>query len=527
MSPRITSISAALLAFLSFLFTTLASEPSWTRFRGPNGSGVSLSAKPPANISTDNLAWKTVIPPGHSSPIISGNKLFLTALETNRLVTLAFDTQSGRLLWRRLAPEVPIEPVHDFNTPATPTPVADGEHLYVYFGSYGLICYDLDGREPWTKPIPTPKNLYGSASSPILHRDRLILVLDDDANLPDSKLSRSRLIALNKNSGELAWETPRPLHRSGWSTPVIWSREKSEELIVLGSGRLTAYDPATGAEKWFVTGFARETAVVPVIGHGHVYASSAMGGIAEENPDLEPLWKAMLYFDANNDQKIATNEITEHFTFPLRPEVPPSHPGFGVPVPSDPKIRAERQRSIFNNIDKDRDGIWTREEFIANLGPRPFKPWLAAIRPPEPGTTGEITDTHIAWELRRSIPELPSPIFRQDRLYLVRNGGILTCVNAATGKIIYDERLNAPGQYSASPVIAGDHLYLVSNNGLLSVIKTGDTFELISQHDLADRAFVTPALDHNTLYFRTKSHLIAFRLQNGSKSERNKPISEP
>ncbi|HEX7861107.1 MAG TPA: PQQ-binding-like beta-propeller repeat protein [Verrucomicrobiae bacterium] len=517
MSPRTIVITAILSTFLSLLLTTVAADPSWTRFRGPNGSGVALNSAPPTQITTNNLAWKISIPPGHSSPIVSGNKLFLTAFETNRLVTLAFDTRAGRLLWRRAAPEVPIEPIHDFNSPATPTPVADAERLYVYFGSYGLICYDLDGRELWTKPIPTPKNLYGSASSPILHRDLLILVLDDDANLPDSKLSRSRLVAFHKNSGELAWETPRPLHRSGWSTPVIWPHNNIKDLLVLGSGRLTAYDPATGAEKWFVTGFARETTVVPVIGRDHIYASSAMGGIAEENPDLEPLWKAMLYFDANHDQKIATNEITEHFTFPLRPEVPPTHPGFGVPVPSDPHRRAERPRTLFNNIDKNRDGIWTREEFVANLGPRPFKPWLAAIRPPDDGTTGDITDTHIAWELRRSIPELPSPIEHQDRLYLVRNGGILTCINAATGQIIYDERLNAPGQYSASPVIARDHLYLISNNGLLTVVKTGDTFQPISQHDLTDRAFVSPALDQNTIFVRTKSTLQAFRSQSSPK----------
>lgn len=227
MSAGITFFRAFILASLCLLLNTVASDTSWSRFRGPNGAGVALNSKPPTQISTNNLAWKISVPPGHSSPIISGQKLFLTAFETNRLVTLAFDTQSGRLLWRRATPEVPIEPVHDFNSPATPTPVADDHHLYVYFGSYGLICYDLDGRELWTRPIPTPKNLYGSASSPILHRDLLILVLDDDANLPDSKLSRSRLIALNKTTGETAWETPRPLHRSGWSTPAIWIHNRT------------------------------------------------------------------------------------------------------------------------------------------------------------------------------------------------------------------------------------------------------------------------------------------------------------
>jgi len=257
-----------------------------------------------------------------------------------------------------------------------------------------------------------------------------------------------------------------------------------------------------------VTGFARETTVVPVFGNGFVYASSAMGGIADEKPNPEPLWKAMLYFDANGDGKIAPSEMSEHFTFPLRPEVSPTHPGFGIPVPSDPVKRAERQRGIFAGIDKDRDGFWTHDEFVTNLGPRPFKPWLAAIRP---GGVGDVTETHIAWELRRCIPELPSPIFYNDRLYMVRNGGILTAVNPTDGEIIFDERLGAAGQYSASPVIANDHIYVLSNKGVVSVVKTGDRFELARQHDLGEPAFVTPAIDRNTIYIRTESHLHAFR----------------
>jgi len=481
---------------------------NWDRFRGPNGSGVLPQAKPPVNIGTNTLAWKTPAPPGLSSPILSSGKVFLTGLENGRLVTHSYNTANGRRAWRREVPEVPIEKVHSFNSPTTPSACADDERVYVYFGSYGLICYGHDGRELWNKSIPTPKSLYGTATSPILHEGLLILVLDDDANLPESKLSRSRILALQKETGEKAWQTERPLHRSGWSTPVIWQHEKGEDLVVLGSGRLCGYDPQTGAEKWFVSGFARETTVVPVLGHGLVYASSAMGGIAEENPDLDPLWKAMLYFDANADGKIAQSEMTEHFTFPLRPEVPPTHPGFGIPVPSDPAKRLERQRGIFGSIDTDQDGFWIRAEFMANLGPRPFKPWLAATRS---GGVGNVTVTHIAWELKRGIPEIPSPIFDKDRLYLVRNGGVLTCVDPADGKIIFDERLGAGGQYSASPVIANDFIYLLSNKGVLSVVQTGDQFQVAHQHDLGEAAFVTPAIDHNSLYIRTESHLWKFQ----------------
>ncbi len=480
----------------------------WSRFRGPNGSGVADGAMPPVDPGTNTLAWKRAIPSGLSSPVLAGSRVFLTGLDNGRLATFALDRASGQLAWRREAPEVAIENVHSFNSPATPSPCADDERVYVYFGSYGLICYDLDGREVWKKAIPTPKNLYGTASSPIMHRNLLILVLDDDANLSESKMSRSRMLALDKVTGESVWETARPLHRSGWSTPAIWRHSDGEELVVLGSGRLAGYNLQTGAEKWFVTGFARETAVVPVFGDGMVFASSAMGGIAEENPDPEPLWKAMLYFDANRDGRIGASEMTEHFTFPLRPEVPPTHPGFGVPVPSDPARRAERQRGIFAGIDKDHDGFWTREEFVANLGPRPFKPWLAAVRS---GGAGDCTETHIAWELKRSIPEIPSALYYDHRLYLVRNGGILTAVDAASGKVLYEERLGAPGQYSSSPVIANRYLYLVSNKGIVSVVKTGGPFELVHQHDVGEAAFVTPAIDRDTLYIRTEGHLQAFR----------------
>jgi outer membrane protein assembly factor BamB len=292
---------------------------------------------------------------------------------------------------------------------------------------------------------------------------------------------------------------------------MIWQEGEGggrEELIVLGSGRMCGYDPRTGAEKWFVSGFARETAVAPATGNGLIYASSAMGGITEENPDPEPLWRAMLYFDANGDGRIAREEMTEHFTFPLRPEVPPTHPGFGIPVPSDPERRAERQRGIFAGMDRDGDGFWTREEFVKNLGPRPFKPWLAAIRP---GGTGDATETHIAWELKRSIPEIPSPIFYENQLYLVRNGGILACVDASTGKMIYDERLGAGGQYSASPVIANGHVYLVSNKGVVTVVKAGAEFARAHQYDVCESVFVTPGIDGNSIYVRGEGNLWAFR----------------
>ncbi len=487
----------------------LAGGLEWNQFRGPNGSGVAPKARPPLALDDAHRAWQTDLPPGLSSPVLAGDRLFLTGVEERRLVTLAFARADGRLRWRRRAPDVPLERVHRTSSPAASTPCVDERRVYVYFGSYGLLCYDHEGREQWRRAIPTPKNLYGMATSPIRYRDLLILVLDNEANLPGSKLSQSKVVAFRAATGEPVWETPRPLVRSGWSTPMIWRHAQGRDLVVLGSRRVYGYDPDTGAEQWFVTGFSRETIAVPVAGLGHVHVSSAMlGGVPDAQPDPEPFWQAVLRFDANGDGRLGRDEMTRDFSFPLRPELAVGQPGFGLPLPDDPGRRKKRQADIFAGVDKNHDGFWTREEFLAGMTFRRAKPRLLAIRP---GGRGDVSDTHVVWRLNRSIPEIPSPLFYQDRLYLVRNGGGLAAVDAREGKIIYRERLNAPGQYSASPVVARDHLYLFSQRGVASVVKTGDAFQLVWQGDLGEPVFVTPALAGRTIYVRTKTQLKAFR----------------
>ena len=506
--------AARLLALLLWLglagpLGLRALDGSWNQFRGPNGAGVAPSARPPVAIGNDCLAWRIPVGPGLSSPVLAGERVVLTGVDGERLVTLAYDARTGERVWRQAAPPVPLEAVHPTSSPAASTPCAADGRVFVYFGSYGLLCYDLEGREQWRKPIPTPKSPYGMATSPIVYEDHLILVLDDDANLPDSRLSASRILALRKTTGEVAWETGRPLYRSGWSTPAIWRHSSGEDLVVLGSGRAAGYDPRTGAERWSATGFSRETIAVPVSGNERAYVSSALlGGVSDEQPDPQPFWDAMLAFDQDGDGRIARSEITEHFTFPLRPELPVGHPGFGLPLPADPAKRSERQAGIFNSNDPNKDGYWTRDELVAALSFRRGKPLLAAIRP---GGQGDITTTHVAWQCHQGIPEIPSPLFLGDRLYLVRNGGILTVVNATDGTIVYSERLNAPGQYGASPVATSEQVYVVSDRGVVTVVPTGDRFRIAHRHDLKEPALVTPAIGTDTLYVRTDTHLWAFR----------------
>ncbi len=482
---------------------------TWNQFRGPGGSGVMEKSKPPVMIQSGDLAWKTALPAGLSSPVISGNRIFLTAFEEGRLLTIALDRENGRELWRRTAPEKPLQKVHKANTPASPSALVDNENVYVYFGSYGLIAYRHDGTEVWKRPLKTSKSLYGASTSPIAYKNLLILVTDDDANLENSRVSRSRVLALSRTNGELIWETARPFLRSGWSTPSIWRHQDADELVVLGHGRVVGYDPLTGQEKWFAKGFSRETIAVPVQGRGRVYISSAqLGGVSDAEIDPKPFWESMLKFDKNQDGKVGRDEITENFTWPLRPELPLGHPGWGIPLPSDPARRRDRQQGIFGWADKNRDNLWTEEELSAHITNRPGRPILMAITP---GGNGELGKEHIAWELNRSVPEIPSPLFYRDQIYMVRNGGTLAAVDPETGKLSYRGRLGGTGQYSASPIAANGHLYLLSDQGTLSVVKAGSKFEMTHRFQLPESASVSPALDHDTLYIRGMGHLWAYR----------------
>ncbi len=484
-------------------------EPTWSQFRGPNGSGYGERFIPPLKINGHQPTWKMVVPAGKSSPVIWGNRIFLTGVEKNRLVTLCLDTQSGQPVWKSEISDIKLESVHPANSVAASTPCADKERVYSYFGSWGLVCHDHSGKELWKMPIPTPRTMYGVATSPILHEDRLFLLLDDDGDLPGSKLSRSKLIALDKATGKSLWETGRPYNRGAWSTPMIWKHAKGTDLVALGDGRVCGYDPINGEERWHMVGFAREPIAVPIEGDGKLFVSVSMqGGRGDSQLDPEPFWKALLEFDTNLDGQIGREEISTHFTIPLRPELRPGHPGFGIPLPSEAHQRKERQDGMFSRMDRDKNGFITKQEYTTDMAVGRGRPTLAAILP---GGAGNISESHVSWKLHSGIPEIPSPIHREGRLYMVRDGGILTCVKTSTGEVVYRERLGSPGQYTASPVSAGGHLFLVSMQGILTVVKCGDRFEITSKAELGSPIEATPAMDRNSLYVRTKDTVLAFR----------------
>src|SRR5262249_30895841 len=197
----------------------LGSETQWPRFRGPSGQGDTNAQSLPLtwDKSGKNILWRTKVPGrGNSSPIVWAERIFLTTADAKgaERSLLCFDRRDGRLWWSRTAPAKPPEPVvREKNGYASATPVTDGERVISFLGSCGLACYDFDGKLQWTYDGLRFSTTHGTGSSPLLYKDLVILV--HDQNLTDSVF-----VALDKRSGKLVWQQKRG-RAMGWSTPVV------------------------------------------------------------------------------------------------------------------------------------------------------------------------------------------------------------------------------------------------------------------------------------------------------------------
>lgn len=487
------------LAALSPRSAVSIEQANWPQFRGPNGQGIAPDSRIPSHFGPEtNLLWKCSAPAGHSSPVIWGDFIFLTGIEGEngkQLVTEGIRRDRGNVLWKQVIQSDSRAGFHPLNNPASSTPAADAQHVYAYFGTYGLLCYDHAGNKIWERRLDPPPSKYGVATSPILYRDTLILVLDGDNNA-------SRVLAIEQATGKTIWEQPRPLSRAGWSTPCIFRHDQADELVVLGSKRLTSYNPRTGEELWWAGGFPEETVCVPVIGDGLLFASAAaLGGRGDAQLDAAATWKMTVQeFDRNHDNQIQREEMTEGFAFIQRPELPKDNPGYGLPV--------RDMDALLKMFDHDHNGTISEEEWMSTMAgfAAVSHPTMVAIRP---GATGDARKSHLAWEIQRGIPETSSVVYSQGRLYLLRDGGLLTCLRASTGTELFRERVGAPGQYIASPVIAGDIILTASTAGVVTVIQIADELRILARNNFKEKIFATPAIVENKLYVRTAGHLYA------------------
>jgi outer membrane protein assembly factor BamB len=455
---------------------TTAAVEEWSRFRGPNGSGsVETGALPTQFGPGLNVVWKAPLPPGHSSPIVVGDRIVVTGLDAETLVTLGLDRKSGRVLWRREAPRARTLKVDKRNHPASPSPATDGRNVYVFFQDFGLLSYDYDGGERWRVPLGPFDNMYGMGSSPIVVDDLVVLVCDQS--------NSSFMIALDRNSGRERWKVDRPEAKTGHSTPIVYKPGTgAAQLLVPGSFYLTAYSVDQGERLWWVSGLAFEMKATPVIAGDTVYISGTVSSTFRDSYDSRiPAFEELRTHDANGDRRFAREEIPD-----------------------------ELARRWLNLMDLDGDSHLDQREWEYFRAARASKGGLWAFRL---GGRGDMTARSTIWHFDRAIPQLPSPLLYRDLLYIVNDSGIATVLDPATGSVRTQARLQgAMDNYWASPVASDGKIFLVSDSCKVVVLKAGGELEPLAVNDLADQCSATPAIAAGRIYVRARSALYAFGL---------------
>lgn len=464
---------------LSLLFAEFgAAQESWPQFRGPHSSGLGSEAhKLPDQIGPEkNLLWKMDLPPGHSSPVIAGGRIYVTAERAGKLFTMALDQKTAKLLWEREAPQKELEKIHKIGSHAQSTPVTDGKVVISFFGSCGLFCYDTEGKLLWTKPLGPFRNEFGMGSSPIIVGNRLLLNLDQDTD--------SCLWVLDKDHGTMIWKTDRAEFPRSYATPVMWLVDGHLQVVVAGMLRVIGYDFDTGREIWTVRRLARIANMTPVIGPDNTLflAVWAPGADPSDKVEIPPFDEMLKDHDGNKNGMLELDEVKT----------------------------IDALKSRFPQFDRDKDGHISRTEYetMRDAFSRAENKVIAI----KPGARGDATDTHVLWSYGKMLPYIPSPLLYRGCLYMIKNGGILNCMDAATGKPLKQERVSGTGDYYSSPVAADGKVYLVSQRGDISVVKAGPDWQVLSHAKLGEEVFATPAIVDGKIYVRTAGHLFCFGL---------------
>lgn len=469
--------AALLLAATCALTGAENSAPNWPQFRGANSGGVAQDAHPPVKISpSEGVLWSVDVPWSPSSPSVWGEHIFLTTFNEGQLETRCHGRTDGRLLWSKGVKPESIENFHRSDgSPAASTPATDGHRVVSYFGSFGLICYGLQGKELWRHPLPVAVSggSFGTGTSPVIVGNRVLLNRDQDQG--------SSLLAVDLETGKTAWETARPDAVGSFGTPILWHNESVDEVVLAGSSRLKGYDLKTGEERWVVDGITGFVCTTPVIGDGMLFFAGWSPGKSDAP---WPPWEAFLGLnDKDKDGAVAIEELDAS------------------------------SRDFTRGLDRNRDGKITKEDWdILKAATAKAENVLIAVKP---GGRGDISATHVAWKYGRGLPYVPSPLFYDGRIYLVRDGGMVSSFDAKTGQPFYaQERLGAIGSYYASPVAADGRIYMASLPGKLTVVKAGgEKPEILHQAEFGERIFATPVLVGDKFYLRTATKLWAFGKQ--------------
>ena len=373
---------------VAFLFLSLSvglvssaakADSNWPGWRGPLQTGHSLETGFPHEWSDGNVAWKSDLPgDGQSSPVIWGDRIFLTAALENggERVALCVDRKSGKILWEKSLWKGEAEPTHKMNGWASATCATDGERVYAFFDKGGgLFCLSTDGELLWNRSLGEFPSPWGTAACPVLVDGMVIQNCDSEGD--------SFLLAVDAKTGKDAWRTPRESLR-GWSTPVLIETAERREIVLQGETGVRAYDPKSGKQLWLTTGSTGRGTPTVTPANGLLYVIPGRGGE------------------------------------------------------------------------------------------------IAALRP---GGEGDVTRSHKEWGTARKGRDLSSPIVIGDFVLIIsQKGGILSCYDASTGVMHWQERLG--GNHSASPVSFDGLAAFIAEEGEAVLVRPGKELDIVSRSTL-------------------------------------------
>ncbi len=466
-----------ILLGLYFALSTIVQAEDWPQFRGDNASGVSKSTKslPTTFSQTENLLWSARVGDGVSSPIIVQGKVYCTAMiSEQKFGVFAFDAVSGKQLWLSEHDTGKLPRITPPNSHASATPACDGKRVYVHFSTLGLLALDCNsGQLVWKRELPLPAYLmdWGAGSSPIVYKDMVIFNQDDDL--------APALFAVDSATGEIRWRTDRKDMLAGYAIPVLCQVGDRTDIVIAGCGKLKGYDPSNGQEIWHAKTLLRTVMTSPVVRDGLIYTS-----VQSYGDDSRRLKSALLeWLDTNQDGALARDEVPKEFweRFDLSDKN------------KDKSLTGEELDTAFQSTDNMVGGGTT----------------IQAVRG---GGTGDVTSTHVVWNLQnRSPSNLSSPVVVGDQLFVVKKGGISSSFDAATGKTHWEiARIKNIGEYFGSPTAGDGKIYVPGDNGFVVVLKQGPKLEFLAKNDIGENCPTCPAIADGRLYIRGRETLFCF-----------------
>lgn len=403
-----------------------ATEGEWSRFRGPNGSGLSNAKTVPVRWTESDYNWKVELPGvGHSSPVVWKDRIFLMSSDGEAAVVtvLCLHAYNGRKLWGVDFPSKKHRQ-HPDNSLASATPAVDEHGVVVSWStpeSLVLAALDLDGGEMWKRDLGPYIGGHGSGQSPIIVGNLVVLANDQEdpkripemyGENPKMKAGASSLISVDRKTGEDRWTVKRRTELSAYSTPCVRALEGGASELIFSSTAhgISAIDSVTGEVNWEID-------------------------------------------DVFEDRCV------------------------GSPVLSGDLV-------------------------IAGFGTGLYGTRCVAVKSPDPGSKAQ---PQVVYDVKRSVPLVPSPLVKGDRLFLWSDMGIVTSLVVSTGEEVWRKRVD--GDFYASPICVEDRLYCVSKAGEVVVVSTSDEFQELARVPLGELCFTTPAVADGVLYLRSESHL--------------------